>query len=190
LGRVDHAGLDQVLVLELRGVEAVAARGLADLRRDDRAVDARVHRDLAQRLLERAADDVDAVAAVVIERQLVERLAAAEQRDAAAGDNALFDGRARGVHRVLDARLLLLHLDLGRRADADHRDAADELGEALLELLAIVVARRLLDRLADRLDARLDVRLLASAVDDRRVVLVDREPLRAAEILERDVLEL
>ena len=69
----------------------------------------------------------------------------ADERDAAAGDDALFDGRAGRVQRVLDARLLLLHLDLGRRADADDRDAADELREALLELLAVVVRRGLLD---------------------------------------------
>ena len=67
--------------------------------------------DLAQRLLERAADDVDAVLPVVVELQAVERRQRAEQRHAAAGDDALFDGRAGRVQRVLDAGLLLLHLD-------------------------------------------------------------------------------
>src|SRR5690242_10529891 len=56
LGRVDDARLQEILVLELRSVEAVAALAVADLRHDDRAVDAGVARDLAQRLLERAAD--------------------------------------------------------------------------------------------------------------------------------------
>ena len=42
----------------------------------------------------------------------------AEQGDAAAGDDALLDGRLGRVHRVLDAGLLLLHLGLGGRADA------------------------------------------------------------------------
>ena len=37
---------------------------------------------------------------------------------------------------------------------------------------------------------RLDVGLLAGAVDDRGVVLVDGDALGAAEVLERDVLEL
>src|SRR6185295_11381909 len=147
-------------------------------------------RDLAQRLLERAAQDVDAVAAVVVERQLVERRDAADQRDAAAGDDALLDGRAGRVHRVLDARLLLLHLDLGRRADADDRDAADELGQTLLELLAVVIRRGLLDLAADRLHARLDGLLLTGALDDRRVVLVDRDALGAAEVGQRQVLHL
>jgi len=43
------------------------------------------------------------------------------------------------VHRVLDARLLLvLHLGLGRRPDLDDRDATDQLGEPLLQLLTVV----------------------------------------------------
>jgi hypothetical protein len=52
-----------------------------------------------------------------------------EQRDAAAGHDALLDRGAGGVQRVVDAVLLLLHLDLGRAADADDRDAAGELGQ-------------------------------------------------------------
>src|SRR5205085_699111 len=115
----------------------------------------------------------DAVAAIVGEGQLVEHRDAADQRDAATGDDALLDGRAGRVHGVLDARLLLLHLDLGGRADADDRDAADQLGQALLQLLAIVVRGGVLDLAADRLHARVDRVLLAAALDDGRVVLVD-----------------
>ena len=109
----------------------------------------------------RAADDLDAEALLVGHLEALERLLRADQRDAAAGDDALFDGRARRVERVLDARLLLLHLGLGRRADLDDRDAADELREALLELLAVVVAGRLLDLGADLRDAALDLVLVA-----------------------------
>jgi hypothetical protein len=105
------------------------------------------------RLLERAADDVDADRHVALGLDRVDRRDGAEQRDAAAGDDALLDRRLGGVHRVLDARLLLLHLGLGGGADLDHRDAADQLGEALLELLAVVVGGGLLDLRADLLDA-------------------------------------
>jgi hypothetical protein len=63
---------------------------------------------------------------------VVERLAGAEHGDAAAGEDALFDRGAAGVQGVLDAGLLLLHLDLGRGADVDLGDAAGELGQALL----------------------------------------------------------
>src|SRR5690606_30716279 len=103
--------------------------------------------------------------------------------------DAFLDGRTRRVQRVLDARLLLLHLDLGRRADLDHRDAAGELRDPLLELLAIVVRRGLLDLLLQLLDAALDRGLLAAAVDDRRVFLRDADALGRAEIVELHLLE-
>ena len=47
--------------------------------------------------------------------QLGERLGGVEQRDAAAGDDAFLDRGAGRVHRVVDAILALLHLDLGAR---------------------------------------------------------------------------
>src|SRR5690606_4222642 len=89
-----------------------------------------------------------------------------------------------------DAILALLHLDLGRTADLDHRNAAGELRQTLLQLLAVVVGSRLLDLRLDLLHAGVDVRLLAGTVDDRRVVLVDRHLLGAAEHVQRDRLEL
>jgi hypothetical protein len=114
---------------------------------DDRAVEAAVLGDLLDRGARRAADDVDADALVAAGLLLERRRgpSGAEERDAATGEDALFDGGAGGVQRVLDAGLLLLHLDLGRGADVDLGDAAGELGEALLELLAVVVAGGVLD---------------------------------------------
>ena len=88
--------------------------------------------------------------------EAVERLARTQERDAAAGHDAFFDRGLRRVHRVLDARLLLLHLGLGGRADLDHGHAAHELREPLLQLLAVVVGGRVLDLRAELLDASLD----------------------------------
>ena len=109
----------------------------------------------------------------------------AQQRDAAAGDDAFFDGRAGRVQRVVDAVLLFLDFDFGRAADADHRNAAGELGETLLQLLLVVVRGGLLDLLLDLGDAALDLGLLAGAVDDGGVLLGDRHLLGAAEHVER-----
>ena len=81
----------------------------------------------------------------------------AQQRDAAARQDAFLDRGAGRVHRVVDAILALLHLDLGGAADADHRDAAGELGQPLLQLLAVVVGGGLLDLRLDLGDAALDV---------------------------------
>src|SRR5580698_4485389 len=69
----------------------------------------------------------------------------AEQSDAPARQDTFFDSRAGRVHRVINAILALLYLDLGCTTDADHRDTSRELGKAFLQLLLIVVRGGLLD---------------------------------------------
>ena len=100
-------------------------------------------------------------------------VAAAQQGGAATGDDALLDGGTGGRQRVLDAVLLLLELDLGGRADLDDGDAAGQLGQALLELLAVPVGVGVLDLGLDLGDAALDVVLVAGTLDDGGVVLGD-----------------
>src|SRR6202163_1205009 len=100
------------------------------------------------------------------------RTASARWR-AAARQNAFLDCGAGGVHRVVDAILALLHLDLGGPADADHCNAAGELRQPLLQLLLVVVGRGLLDLSLDLGDTRLDVGLLAGTIDDRGVLFLD-----------------
>src|SRR5688500_2688408 len=191
LGRVDHAGLDQVLVRVGAGVVAeVLVLRLLHPRHDDRALDTGVRRDDADRLLDGAAHDVDADLLVLGAADLRQHRLGADERHAATGDDALFHGGARRVQRVLDPGLLLLHLGLGGRADVDDRNATAQLGEPLLQFLTVVVAGALLDGAADLADAALDVGLLALAVHHRRIVLVDHDALGAAEIVERRVLEL
>src|SRR6201996_250258 len=192
LGRVDDALGDHVDVFAGLAVEAVGVLVLLqDLADDDGAVLACVDRDLAGRSRQSLAHDLDAgLLVVVLGADALERLGGTEQGDAAARDAAFLDSRAGRMHRVINAILALLHLDLGRAADADHRDAARELGQTLLQLLTIVVRGGLLDLRLDLLNARLDVGLLAGAADDRGVLLVDHHLLGAAKHVEGDVLEL
>src|SRR6266496_2724301 len=192
LGRVDDAGRDQILVLVGLGVVAEVELGrLLHLPHDDRALGTRVLHDDPDRLLERAADDLDARLLVVIAApHLVEGLPAPQQRDAAARHDALLDRGAGRVQRVLDPGLLLLHFGLGGCAHIDKRDAARQLREPLLQLLLVVIRRGLLDRRADQADAALDVGLFALTADQRRVVLIHHDTLDVAEIVERRVLEL
>src|SRR4051812_10827906 len=193
-GGVDDARADQVDHLAGGGVQALARGGLADVVDDDRALVAGVLRDLAERLLERADDDLRARLLVLdVERVEIDRTDRLEQRDAAARHDALLEGGAGGLQRVLDAVLLLLHLRLGGRADLRaaslegaaggqqtlhhpvlyllhlllggraglHDGNADgELGEALLELLAIVVRVGVLDPRLGLVDPALDALLL------------------------------
>src|SRR5262245_55758174 len=190
LGGVDDARLHQILVLLGGGVEADGALAAPYLLDHHRAFLTGVGCDPAQRILERAPHDGDAEALLVVDLELVECRLCAQQRDAAAGHDALLDGGAGGVHGVFHARLLLLHLHLGGRPHLDHGDATDQLRQPLLQLLTVVVRGGLLDLRADLLDAALDVGLLAGAVDDGGVVLVDDDALGASKVLERDVLEL
>src|SRR5260370_721956 len=71
-----------------------------------------------------------------------------------------------------------------------NRHAAGELGQPLLQLLAVVVGGGLLDLRLDLADAGLDLLALAGAVDDRGLLLLDDHLLGAAEHLQVDVLEL
>src|SRR6185436_7726468 len=189
-GRIDDPGLDEVDGLAAVDVQAVALRGRADRVDDDGALEPGVDGELPERLLQGALHDRRAgllVTAEGVQRELVGR---GQQRDAAARDDALLEGRAGRLEGVLDAVLLLLHLGLGGSADLDHRNAARQLGEALLELLAVEVGVGVLDLLLDLLDARLDRVALAGTVDDRRRVLVDHDLAGAAELRHRGVLEL
>src|SRR5262249_9643997 len=112
------------------------------------------------------------------------------ERHAAARDDAFFHRSAGGVQGVINAVLAFLHFDFRRAADLDHRNAARELRETLLQLLTIVVGGGVFDLLADLADAGFDVLLLAFAVDDGGVVLLHHALLGLAEHVERDVLKL
>src|SRR5262249_18976315 len=79
---------------------------------------------------------------------------------------------------------------LGLPADTEPRNAAGELGQPLLQLLAVVVGGGLLDLRLDLADTGLDVGLLTGTVDDRGVLLVDHHLLGAAKHVDGDVLEL
>src|SRR5579863_1014436 len=192
LGRVDNALFDHVDILLGLRVKAERFRLVFhDLADDDRTLDAGVLRDLADRRFQRLEHDVDAGLYVgVFVMDTADGLLGAKQRHAAARYDALLHGRASGVEGVLNAILFLLDLDLGRAADADHRDPARELGQALLKLLAVIVGGGLLDLRLDLVDAGLDILLLAGAVDDRGVLLVDHDLARAAEHVDGDALEL
>src|SRR5690606_30046908 len=156
LDRVEDALGQQVTVLAGRGV--VALTGLADLGADDLTGLAAVASDPLQRGVGTLADDPDADGLVAGQLQvLVQDADRVDERRAAAGDDALLDGRAGGRHRVLDAVLLLLELDLGGRADPDDAHATGQLGEALLELLAVPVGVGALQLGLDLRDPALDL---------------------------------
>ena len=141
-------------------------------------------------MLNGAAHDLGTDLLVTLELEVVDGLAGAEQRNAATRHDALFNRRARGVEGVFDAGLLFLHFNFGGGTDVDNGNAAGQLGEALLELLAVVVGGGFVDLAADLLHARLDVGGLARTFNDRGIFLVDHDALGATEIGDLDVLQL
>src|SRR6516164_1423502 len=147
LGRVDDPLGDQIGVFAGLRIEAVGVLILLDdLADDDGAVLARIDHDLAGRRRQSLAHDLDAgLLVVVLGADGPEVLGSTQQRNAAARQDTFLDGCTGRVHRVINAILALLDLDLGGAADADHRTAARELGQTLLQLLTVVVRSGLLD---------------------------------------------
>ncbi len=86
--------------------------------------------------------------------------------------------------------LLLLQLHLGGGADLDDRHTAGQLGEALLELLAIPVGVGVLDLALDLLDPSLDVGFRTGTIDDGGVVLGDDDLAGLAQHVDRHAVEL
>src|SRR5262249_10889233 len=152
-------------------VQALPRRGVADLVDNDRALEAGVVRQLADRLLERTRDDGRTRPLVTLEVVELDRVRGSEECDTATRHHALLERGASRLDRVLDAVLLLLHLRLGRSADLDDGDPAGQLRQALLELLAVEVGVGVLDLLLQLLDPGLDRLGVTGAVDDRRRVL-------------------
>src|SRR5664280_1795933 len=191
LGRVNDAGLDHVDVLAGGRIQAVPGLEGGVVVEKVRNLEAGVHRDLLERGLQRQPNDVRAGRLVPDELKLLERGdRGVQQGDATAGDDALFDGRLRVRNGVLDPVLLLLELDLGGRADLDDGHAAGQLGEPLLQFLAVVVGIRLLDLGADLVDPTGDLVGVTRTLDDGRLVLGDDDLASPAEQVERRVVEL
>ena len=94
LRRIDDARLQEVGVLAGADVVAVRARRLLDVGDDERRFLAGVADELAEGSLDRTRDDGRADGLVAGQRQRVDGLLGTQVGDAAAGDDALLDGRA------------------------------------------------------------------------------------------------
>src|SRR5580700_5449014 len=191
LSRVDDPRLEHVDVLAVRGVEAVRGREPLHLLDHHAAFEAGVHGDLLQRLLQGPAHDRGTSGLVARQVQLLERLRARlKQRDAPTGDDAFLHGGLGVAHRVFDAVLALLQLDLGGRAGLDHCNTAGQLGQPLLQLLAVVVGVGVLDLDPDLVDPARDLVAVARAIHDRRLVLGHDNLARAAKQFDVRALQL
>src|SRR5690606_20406442 len=180
----------QVAVLPGRRVVSVAGLQFRDPGDDHVAFGARVVGDPAGRRHQRTAHDRHTGGLVTGPAQVAfQGLRGVHQGGAAAGDDAFLHGRAGRGDGVLETVLALLELDLGRGAHPQHADTARELGQPLLELLAVPVRVGGLDLLADLVDAVVDLGLVAGTVHDGGGVLGDGDAAGLAEHVELSVLQ-
>ena len=128
LGRIQHANLHEVFVLAGCDIVTGSALGVLHVFNDQSGFQTGVLNELAERGFKALADDLNANRLIADRLNGFQRLLAADQRHAAAGHDALFNGSAGGVQSVVNTILLFLHLSLGGRTDLNHRHAAGELG--------------------------------------------------------------
>src|SRR5581483_5984035 len=103
---------------------------------------------------------------IATEIQVVQGGDSGHQRGTATRDNTLFDSGASGGKRILHAMFLLFQLDFGGSTDFDHAHATGKFRQALLQLLAVIIAGGLVDQGTNLSDASLDSFLRASTLND------------------------
>ena len=114
----------------------------------------------------------------------------AHQGDTSTRDHTFLNGRSSCMQSIFNTGFLFLHFDLGGSANLDHCNTACQLGNAFLQLLAIVVRRRIFDLDADFIDARLDGLCVTGTIDDGAVVLVHRNTLGGTQVLQSRGLQI
>src|SRR6266446_4878947 len=193
-GRIGNTGLEHILVLVGQYVETevlvvtlfLTAAHTLDY---DRAILTTIDGKLAQRLFKSAAQDVHTSCGITFKMQAVQCLDSIQQSNAAAGNHTLFHTCASSGECVLNAGLAILQLDLGASANLDQRYATGELRQALLQLLAIIIAGRFLDLSLDLADASLDVCGLSITLDNGRVILGSDNGASGTKIDQRRAIE-
>src|SRR5690606_18073557 len=92
-------------------------------------------RDGANRSLQGATNDGDTSVLIGVCTLDRDGVRSAQQCNTTARNDTFFNGSAGCVQSVVDAVLALLDFDFGRATNADHGNAASELGKAFLQLL-------------------------------------------------------
>src|SRR5207244_4888320 len=167
LGRIENTSRDHVGVVFGFGIESeVWLFRRANFAHSDRTFVAGVGNDQPDGLFESTLHYSYADLLVAFEFQLFKSRNGAQECDATARYDTFFHSSTGRMHRIFDARLLLLHFRLGRRADLDDSHTADKLRQPLLQLFAIVVGSRLFDLNANLFHATFYGRSLTAAFDN------------------------
>src|SRR5690606_35557831 len=185
LGGIQNALLNQIAVLAGGSVVAEVAFALFHAVHDHAGLVTSVGNDGAQRSFNSTQDQLDASVLVDINAlQAFDSLLGADQSNATAGNNTFFHSSTRGVQSVFHTSLLFLHFHFGGSTDADNGNTAGQLGDALLQLLTVVIGSGFFDLNADLLDACFDALGIASAVDDGSGFLGNFNALGLAQLIQ------
>ena len=191
LGGVDHAGGKEILVGI--GDDVVAHGGRLqplDLFDDEGGFAAGVFDELAKRSFYSTVDDGGTGGFIAGEVEGANGLLGADESHATTGHDAFFHRSTGGVQGVVHAVFLLLHFGFCGSTDLDDGHTASELGEALLEFLAVIVGGGVLNLLADLGDSGRDVGGGTGPLDDDGGILGDNDALGHAELVYLYVFEL
>ncbi len=77
--------------------------------------------------------------------------------------------------------LALFQFDLGGRADLDYCNAASQLGQSLLQLLAVIIGIGILDLATDLRDSTSDLLSITCTINDGGLVLGHGDRTRPAQ---------
>ena len=179
LGRVDHALGNKVGVLATVGIEAFRlALEIAHAVYDHSAFITGIFCDAAERILQYLANDPHASLLVVRQAlETVEGLLGPNQGDATAGNNPFRQSRRSRALGIIQQVLAFLHFGFGCRAHTDLSHATSQLGQPLLQLLAVVITLHRFDFTADLGDPSFDVILLAGSSDHHGLIRGDPQLL-------------
>ncbi|MCY1228178.1 hypothetical protein D9M72_404770 [compost metagenome] len=169
----------------------MTCRQATDLVYNNARLEAGVECNLLQRRVNGNADDVGARCFIAFELQVGECLGAGlDQGHATTGNDAFFNGSLRVADSVLDAVLAFLELNFGSGTGLDDCNAAGQLGQALLQLLAVVVGIGVLDLGTDLGNAAGDLVGVACTLDDGGLILGDNDLACLAQEFEAGGLKL
>src|SRR5579859_8040324 len=141
LHRIDDAGLEHIHILIGDCIVAMTAFVVPYTIYDDGPIATGIEGDLTQWLLQGEAQDANTRGLVSgFHFHFVKGGDGRDQHRTTTGHNTLFNGGAGSGERILYTMLLLFHLDLGGGAHFDDANATSQLGQALLQFLAIIIA--------------------------------------------------
>lgn len=193
---IKDTGRDHVNVLALGTVEAlvevidILVLELAD---DDRALKTGVLNNGSGRAGDGVSDDAHTKLLVKVGGlEVLESVdGGLDEGSTTAREDALLNGSAGGVERIHEAVLLLANLHLGGATDLDDGNTARELGEALLELLLLVLGGGGVGHDTTDLLAALSNRVLAAVtVEEDGVLLGDGDGAGGAEHVRGKLVKL